>query len=152
MGTSAKLLSPTEQIVEHVAYANLAAITQASSPPPAAPHSIGAEHGSRGGCLAISTDGSVERRVEVGDAGLRVVVEGAIVATEWGGTEHTHDGAEADTVEKAGVIGREVIVEPLYVHADEDAAAGTHPLGADDGAPLLLGACDKEEGLRLHLH
>ena len=88
----------------------------------------------------------------MGDAGLWVVVEGAIVATGWGGTKHAHDGAAVDAVEKVGVVGREVNVEPLYVHADEDAAAGTHPLGAYDGAPLLLGACDEEEGLRLHLH
>jgi len=97
MGMSAKLLSPAGQIVEHVAYANLAA---------SSPHSIGAERGSRGGCLAITTDGSVERRDEVGDAGLRVVVEGAVVTTEWGGAEHALDGAEANATEKAWVVGR----------------------------------------------
>jgi hypothetical protein len=38
--------------------------------------------------------GSVEWRVDVGDTGLRVVIEGAIVATEWGFVEHALDGDE----------------------------------------------------------
>jgi hypothetical protein len=81
----------------------------------------------RGGCcecLAAATNGSVERCVEVGEAGLRVVVEGAVVATEPCGAERALDGAEADVAKKVGVVSREVVAEPLYVHTDEDAAAG----------------------------
>jgi hypothetical protein len=74
--------------------------------------------------VAAATDGSVERRVEVGEAGVRVIVEGAVVATEPCGTKRALDGAEADAAEKVGVVSREVVVEPQYVHTDEDAVAG----------------------------
>jgi hypothetical protein len=77
------------------------------------------ERGSRGRCLAIVTNGSVERHLEVGDARLWVVVEGAVVATERSGMEHALDGAETDIASKARVIGHDVVVESLYVHTDE---------------------------------
>lgn len=87
------------------------ALTPQPPPEPAAhqattccTYSIGAECGSRCRCLANAIDGSVERRVEVGDAGLWVIVEGAVVATEWGVAEHALDGAEAGAEE--GVQGR----------------------------------------------
>jgi hypothetical protein len=44
--------------------------------------------------MANATDSSVEWRVDVGDGGLRVVVEGAVVATMWGFMEHALDGDE----------------------------------------------------------
>jgi hypothetical protein len=65
------------------------------------------------------TNGSVERHLEVGDARLRVIVEGAIVATERSGAEHALDWAEADIASKARVVDRDVVVESLYVHTDE---------------------------------
>jgi hypothetical protein len=82
-------------------------------------------------CLAIPNDDSVDWRVEVGEAGLRVIVEGAVVASERGGAEHVLDGTEAEgeanATQEVGVVWREAVVVPLHVRADEHgliAAAG----------------------------
>jgi hypothetical protein len=63
--------------------------------------------------MTNATDSSVEWRVEVGDGGLRVVVEGAVVATVWGFMEHALDGDEdvdgAVGVRVAGSVAASVL-------------------------------------------
>jgi hypothetical protein len=76
-------------------------------------HSIGAECGRRCRCVANATDGSVEWHVDVGDIRLWVVIEGAIVATEWEFVEHALDRDE----DAGGAVGvwvvRSVVVSVL---------------------------------------
>jgi hypothetical protein len=64
-------------------------------------HSIGAVCGRRYRCVANATDGSVEWRVDVGDTGLWFVIEGAVIATEWGFVEHALDEDE----DAGGAVG-----------------------------------------------
>jgi hypothetical protein len=60
-------------------------------------------------CLAHATDGSNDwRRVLVGEARLRVVTEGAVVATKWNGAERALDGADAG-MDGVGTLGVDVV-------------------------------------------
>jgi hypothetical protein len=63
--------------------------------------------------MANATDSYVEWRIEVGDVELRVVVEGAVVATEWGFVEHAPDKDE-DVGGAIGVrVARSVVADVL---------------------------------------